>query len=347
MDAYRLQRVDMLLCHEPAGFVGAQRQQRDVEAALRLAIGEVALDVAEVLGVAGVSGEEEVLIRREDGPAAPQGVQAVVQAPARPVLGRREHELGAADAMGLPPVQFDHVGDVDRAQPFLEAQRHQKQRRAAGLAVELPQAALVEVVVVVVRDHHRIDARQIRQCHAGGLGALRPHPLHGRCALREDRIGQQVDAAQLRQHGGVADPGHRRLHRTASGRVAAKEGQVRPHRGDRPRRGARQALARALPAPAQQVHQALALELDVVVLEAFGAMVRGHLRGPRLVDVGGLRVGVHQRTGQHQQGQCGNGTVHGANHRSESRRQRPATPHSGRLQVPDSEAWMPGAGFFV
>ncbi len=30
----------------------------------------------------------------------------------------------------------------------------------------------------------------------------------GRCDLREDRIGQHVDAGMLNQHGGVADPGH-------------------------------------------------------------------------------------------------------------------------------------------
>jgi hypothetical protein len=100
----------------------------------------------------------------------------------------------------------------------LDAQRHQEERVAPRAFVQLHHAQAVEVVVVVVRDHHDVDRRQILQGDARRLFAPRAEEAHRRGAVAEDRIGQDVEAARLHQHGRMADPGdrrqrrHRRLH---------------------------------------------------------------------------------------------------------------------------------------
>ena len=51
MDLHRLLGVDVLLAHEPARLVGADRQQREIEAApgAAVAFGEARADVGESL----------------------------------------------------------------------------------------------------------------------------------------------------------------------------------------------------------------------------------------------------------------------------------------------------------
>ena len=98
MDLHRLGRVDVLLLHEPARLVGADRQQRQVEAAVRrsLAAGEARADIGEVLRVAGVAGEEGLEVGREHGVAAPERLHPVGERASGPMLRRHEHDLDAA-----------------------------------------------------------------------------------------------------------------------------------------------------------------------------------------------------------------------------------------------------------
>jgi len=125
----------MLRAHEPARLVGADRNQRDVEAASgTVARGEALVDVGEVLRVGGVAGEEQLERGREDGVAAPQRLHPVAQRSPRPVLRRREDDLDRADVRALPPVELDGVGDAEIGQPGLDAERHDEERRAAACA---------------------------------------------------------------------------------------------------------------------------------------------------------------------------------------------------------------------
>ena len=164
MDLHRLGRIDVLLLHEPARLVGADRQQRQVEAAIRrsVAAGEARADVGEVLRVAGVAGEEDLEVGREHGVAAPERRHPVGEraartnaAPAR-TRSRRRPTLAVCHQSSSTALSMPASGE-----PGLDAERHDEQRRAAGLGGERLDRRRIEMVVVVVRDQHRIDARQL------------------------------------------------------------------------------------------------------------------------------------------------------------------------------------------
>ena len=159
-------------------------------------------------------------------------------------------------------------------EPRLDAERHDEQRRAAGLGGERLDRRRIEMVVVVVRDQHRIDARQIGRGEARWDRPLRAGERQRRDAFRQHRIGQQGDAAHLQQHAGMADPGRGRLHRRAGGGVAAQEldvGRLSRRRGGRL---GRQAVAHRIELPLQESAESARGEVQVVVLEAAVAMMR-------------------------------------------------------------------------
>jgi len=86
---------------------------------------------------------------------------------------------------------------------------------------------------VVVRQQHHVDVGQLIQAQARWGLALRAGPLHRKAALREHRVGQQVQAADLQQHRDVPDPGGRRLHGQARLGIGVDEVQIRRDHRDR------------------------------------------------------------------------------------------------------------------
>ena len=101
---------------------------------------------------------------------------------------------------------------------------------------------VVEVVVVVVRDHHRVERRQRLDRHRHGLEALRPAKRHRRGALAPHRIGEHAHAVDLEQHRRVAEPGGaqaalgaRRQASRDRARAAARRAACRGDRGENPR----------------------------------------------------------------------------------------------------------------
>ncbi len=178
----------------------------------RLALGEALADVGEVRRVAGVAAEEHMGICGEQRVAAPQRGHAIGQRAARPVLHRRQHHRRPRRHAAPATSRVRPPAHANVAHPGLHAERHDEQGRTLRLPVQRQHAVQVEVVVVVVRDQHRVDVRQFAKRQPRRLGALRAQETQRRGALGEDRIGEQVDAADLHQHAGVADPRHRRLH---------------------------------------------------------------------------------------------------------------------------------------
>jgi hypothetical protein len=136
-------------------------------------------------------------------------------------------------------------------------------------------AGVVEVVVVVVRDHDASTCGRSASAMPGLDVALRPEEGERRRALRKDRVGQESCAAGLHEHRRMADPGDRGLHRETGRSVAAQVREIgRHHRCRRPRR-LRQTVAQRIGAPLQQRAEPLRLEVDVVVLEpAVAVMAR-------------------------------------------------------------------------
>ena len=63
----------------------------------------------------------------------------------------------------------------------------------------------VQVIVVIVRDQHGVDARQISQRNRRRMHALRSD-RHGRDAIGQDRICHQPHAVDLQQDTGVTEP---------------------------------------------------------------------------------------------------------------------------------------------
>ena len=126
------------------------------------------------------------------------------QAAARVVARRRADELDAAERCALPPL---HLLDLrQRHAPALEvgadAERHEEARAARRQVLD---GLHVEVVVVIVRDEHRVDLRQVGERDRRRMEALRPD-RDRRHALGEDRVEQQAQPVDLDIDAGVADP---------------------------------------------------------------------------------------------------------------------------------------------
>jgi hypothetical protein len=68
--------------------------------------------------------------------------------------------------------------DAFASQPALQAQRHDEQRRSAGLRIQLADGGFVQVVIVVVRGHDQVDARQLVQRQSRRLVSLRAGKRH-------------------------------------------------------------------------------------------------------------------------------------------------------------------------
>ena len=126
------------------------------------------------------------------------------------VVGRRRRHLDRADADGLADPQLAHLGEALPAQERAEPARDDEPQRAA----EPAERAEIEVVVVPVRDEHRLQV----PFHAGD----ERHPTpQVRDALAEQRIGEQPRAVQVDQHRGVADVGELERHATATGSLVS------------------------------------------------------------------------------------------------------------------------------
>ena len=270
MRAHGLGRIDVHELHEPARRIAADGDGRQVEAAVALA------GVGEVPGVAGIPGEVDAEGWMAQHPAAPQPAVGVGQRALGPVLNGHEVDVQALVLGALPPVHLHHVGDADARKPRLGAQAGEEARRAAGLAGQRGDAGDVEVVVVVVRDHHGVDVRQLGERRCGGHHAARTDEAEWRGTLAELRVGDHVHAAELEQHAGVADPGHARF-----APVGAQPGGVRRSGFEAVALGGpgRQAGAPLFPFPAPE---AALLRVRVDIAEARRRAMR----------LGGVEVGV-------------------------------------------------------
>ena len=96
----------------------------------------------------------------------------------------------------------DGIGDA-RPDDRVVAQRHDHARPVA--LVDAGQRLDVEMVVVVVRDQHDVDARQVRKGDAGLVDALGADEGQRARTLRIHRVDQQVEARDLVEERGVAE----------------------------------------------------------------------------------------------------------------------------------------------
>ena len=143
------------------------------------------------IAIAGIAGEIDKpgLCLQNEG--TPERVVGVAGCAARPVAGRRERYLDAVERMVLVKVHLAHMqGALGFVQNGTIAEWGEDERLMSR--VNRFEGGQIHVVIVIVRQQHEVDFRQILQCHAGCARALGACPLHGACALGEEGIGENV-----------------------------------------------------------------------------------------------------------------------------------------------------------
>jgi len=113
---------------------------------------------------------------------------------------------GAGHAVAFPPVQL--VDALGRNAPGLQmcADAERGDEGHAGTRQHLD-GRVVQVIVVVVRDHDHVHRRHIAQGHRRRLKALGAEQRAGRGARTPHRVGQHAVAIDFQQHARMAQPG--------------------------------------------------------------------------------------------------------------------------------------------
>ncbi|MNQ52647.1 hypothetical protein D3C85_666710 [compost metagenome] len=193
----RRQHVHVL----PALVVGPGLEEGHVERAETLA------DLLEAIEVTAVTAEEEIGSLPANDPGGPQGLVAIAKATAGEVLGRGGDKLNAADPGLLPPIQLPDLVPGDT--PGNQARPHAERRdEVADLLLQRQDGVMVEVVVVIMGEDHRLYGGQRIQGDGRCVPALGAKPLHRRGALAEHGIRQPELALQFEQQTGVAEAPH-------------------------------------------------------------------------------------------------------------------------------------------
>ena len=152
---------------------------------------------------AGIAGEVNDLARGFDDESAPECAIAVERSARRKVQRGDAVNVRPRNCDGFAPVEFTHRTDALCAKQA----GYTRGNDEAGLPAlrQSPETGKVQMVIVIVAEEHDIDAGEILPSHARFAQAPRAGPGHRTCALRPDRIGQDVDAVSLKQHGGMVD----------------------------------------------------------------------------------------------------------------------------------------------
>ena len=119
----------------------------------------------------------------------------------------RDGQARARHGVALPPVE---LGDaLGRHTPGLQVRAHAERGHEGHGAVAGQRAdgGVVQVVVVVVRDHHHVHLGHFAQAQRHRLETFGAEQAKRRSARAPDRVGQHLVAVHLQQHGGVAEPG--------------------------------------------------------------------------------------------------------------------------------------------
>lgn len=114
------------------------------------------------------------------------------------------NEADAGDFGALPPVVLANFTGVDAPfdQGVADAQRGQE---IVGFSRQLQYRLVIEVVVMVVRQDHRFDRRQLVDADRRLVKTFWTGPLHGRGTLGEDRVSDPEFVAHFQQQGRVAE----------------------------------------------------------------------------------------------------------------------------------------------
>ena len=125
---------------------------------------------------------------------------------------------------GIEPVALGDVSDAECAEPLCEAEWRAPDR-GWGAPRERADRIDVEMIVVIVRLQDQIDRRQRGERESWRHETARSGERNRRDAIREDGIGEHVEAADLDEETRVPDPGD-----AATGRGRRPENRVGRYR---------------------------------------------------------------------------------------------------------------------
>ena len=161
---------------------------------------------AESGGHGGIAAEEDAIAAGLDGVAVVAAIGIAAHAGA-PVLHLEGADLERSDARAFAPAEFVNRAVAADTQQIRRARRGD---HGGAAAFQAAQAADVEMVHVRVREQDDVDLRQLGDGERGLHQALEAerHRAHADAGARaEDRVGEDRNAIDLEQHGGVAEPG--------------------------------------------------------------------------------------------------------------------------------------------
>ncbi len=163
-------------------------------------------DLLETGEVAGVTAVVDPVLGPRDGPGRPEGVLLVAQTPAAEVPRGRGGQTDSGDGRGLVPVEL--VDPVRGHTPALQVRTHaERYREDGGRVREGADRRKVEVVVVVVRDHHDVDRAEGTERQRRGVHTLGTGEGEGRTALAPHRVEEHPPSVDLGEHAGMPHPG--------------------------------------------------------------------------------------------------------------------------------------------
>ena len=201
--AQGLFRIHMHYAHEPARFIGTDRQRGQINATEALA------DIGQILGVTEIAAEKEPQARLLDNPGTPERLVGVPGRARAPVLDRNQCESDTHVIRALPPVEFGHGAYTLCRKPVFQTQRHEEHGLPPLLPIQTLHRLPVKVIVVTVGNNHRVGMRQRIEAERGLNLTFRSGKRQRRCTPGQMRVGQHVDTADLQQKRRVPDPGQR------------------------------------------------------------------------------------------------------------------------------------------
>ena len=208
---------DLLRSHvdeRPRRPVRADAHQRHVEGPVPQP------DLLVAVEVAGVAAVEDLVPAARDDPRAPERRVAIGEPASREVPRGRRRQCHARDLRLLVPVELLNLRrrDAPLLQVRADAERDEEARAALGERLD---RLHVEVIVVVVRDQDRVDARQLVQGDRRLEEAARTDQGRRRHTLAPNRIRQDARSVDLEEDRGVADPRRSQPRLGSGGEVGA------------------------------------------------------------------------------------------------------------------------------
>lgn len=153
--------------HEPSWLVGSDRKNGHIEGA------KPSCDFGKLRMQRGITGEEDSLMAKGDGPSAPQGGVAIPWIAPGKMLRRSAANRDAEGFCLLPPIELDHVRCTASLEKLGDAERYEPSHSRKSCD-KLPDGCVVEMVVMVVRDESDVDGRKALEWNCGRHESPRP-----------------------------------------------------------------------------------------------------------------------------------------------------------------------------